>query len=266
MTYPSNTPTDYATLWQGELKELNDPNVSAAVKLETFFTYGLGILEGFYEQQMGSAADLMTTLSQLETDTSEMQADFDKGDDASEKIAADQKAIQNDADQYAATGQQSYLDDMNAKEADMAKQMTDYQTYVKDAMDKANDMETIVDSNPALASIKEDVDAQISVLLPSGTNSQDQTAVTNNTNDWIETWTEANSNPSQDSSTSGDNMTACNNAFNSLSTDFSGVSSETQSELQFYEGEDQQGQGLQEDCMQEWVKGINVMQTNELSR
>lgn len=265
MTYPSNGSTpDYAELWQEELNELNDPNISATVKLETFFTQGVEILMGFYEQQMNDCAGLMNSLSQLETDTSSMQADFDEGDEYSKKIDQDQTDIQNDATQYAATGQQSYMDDMNTKEADMATQMTAYQATVADAMQKAADIQNILNSNPtAFGAISDDVNAQLQILFPYGTDSSDPTAVTNNCNSWLSIWTDTN-NPTSDSSTSAD-MTGITNAFNALNTDFSGLSSEFQSQLQFYEGEDQQMQGLDEDCMQEWAKSLNTMQTNQIT-
>lgn len=228
-TDDSSTP-DYNQLWQEELNELNDPSISASSKLETFFTHGVGILMGFYEQQMSDCANLMNSLSTMEGDLSQIQADFNQG--------------------------QQYEQESDEQ---------DYEQVVKQAMDLANSIQTTVDSNPAFASIADDVNTQMKILFPDGTDSSDSTAVIENTKAWYYSWYYTDNPTSTNNTTYDLDMTSVTDAFNALNSDFSGLSSEFQSQLQFYEGEDQQMQGLEEDGLQEWAKQENTMQSNQIT-
>lgn len=214
--------------YEQEIDEMGSMNSSDAMMMIMCST--LVLVSAFQEAEMMSSVVTLDALSTLETDENSMQSDFD--DYQQDCANGDATAMQNDID---------------------------------DAWANAEDIEAICDL-PEFSSISGDVDNQIDSLFDTDSESDFNESTTQSY--WNQAYDDdySSGDSSSDSDdASADTMQSITNSFSALSTDFSNLSSSEQSEMQYYESEDQQIQGLDETLMQEWASEEMTMINNQIT-
>ena len=246
--------------YQASLDKLDTEDSSQG--MITIMTSTLILVDMWQEAMMMDDVVTLNALSTMQADESGMQADFDQYDE-------EYQENWDDNYDYEYTIQKSNgLSDEDAKS--VSSQYADSVTTVSDpdlitdAYGYAQDMQEIANL-PEFASISDDVTNQIDTIFDvnsdgslnlSGTENMWNDAVSaSDQADSLETDTDANA--------AADILQDMTNAFSALSTDFSGVSSSTQSEMQYYESEDQQMQGLDETLMKSWAVELQSMINNQ---
>lgn len=240
------------------LDSLDEQNSSVA--MVTIMASTLILVIYFIESEEMDSTITLNALSQMETDEQSMQADFDDVNTLTEEY--------NDGD-FGPTTTQAY-DAYNAAVED----------DINDAWGYAQDIEEIC-ALPQFSSIAGDAGKQIESIFNTDyayTTSDETTTDSLNLQDTATQWEESwGFEPDMDKdtiiggyvNTTSDSMASdqqvYTNAFSALSTDFSNMSSSTQSELQYYESEDQQMQGLDETLMQEWAQEEQTMINNQIT-
>jgi hypothetical protein len=224
------------------LDSLSTENSSDA--MVTIMTSTLILVCMWQEAQMMNSIVTMDALSSMETDENGMQSDFDDyNQDWNDTYNSDIDSGMDSTDASAdADSQNAYL-------------ITDAESY-------AYDMESIA-ALPEFSSISGDVDTQVDTIFD--TNSDGSFDTSSTQSDWDSAVNGNYSSGSSDDDQSADLMQGYTNAFSALSTDFSNQSSEAQSEMQYYESEDQQMQGLDETLMQDWATELQSMVNNQIT-
>lgn len=225
------------------LDSLSTENSSDA--MVTIMTSTLILVCMWQEAQMMNSIVTMDALSSMETDENGMQSDFDDyNQDWNDTYNSDIDSGMDSTDASAdADSQNAYL-------------ITDAESY-------AYDMESIA-ALPEFSSISGDVDTQVDSIFDTNTDGSFDTSSTQS--DWDSAVNgNYSSGSSDDDDQSADLMQGYTNAFSALSTDFSNQSSEAQSEMQYYESEDQQMQGLDETLMQDWATELQSMVNNQIT-
>ena len=240
------------------LDSISTENSSDA--MVTIMTSTLILVCMWQEAQMMSSIVTMDALSTMESDENGMQADFDDyNQDWNDTYNSTYDTEYNqyiqegysteDADSWAAEGATEEADEQNAY------LITDVESY-------AYDMESIA-ALPEFSSISGDVDTQVDTIFDTNADGSFDTSSTQS--DWDSAVNGDYSSGSSDEDQSADLMQGYTNAFSALSTDFSNQSSEAQSEMQYYESEDQQMQGLDETLMQDWATELQSMVNNQIT-
>lgn len=238
--------------YQASLEKLDTEDSSQG--MITIMTSTLILVGMWQESMMMEEVVTLNALSTMEADENSMQSDFDQYDEdwnTEYNIYYDQAIASGCSEEDAeATGE--YMADtwMSTYDSDL----------ITDAYGYAEDMEEIADL-PEFASISDDVTNQVDSIfsVDDGTLDYDATA-----DMWEEAGGAANTDGSDTSSSGADIMQDITNGFSALSTDFSGVSSSAQSEMQYYESEDQQMQGLDETLMKSWATELQSMVNNQV--
>lgn len=245
--------------YTNSLSKLDSENSSVA--MVTIMSSTLLLVMYFIESQVMDSTITLDALSQMETDENTIQASFDDVNSLTQQY----EQTDDDGNMYIPA---SDWDDYNAA----------VQADVDQASAAAADIEGIM-ALPEFSSIAGDVDTQLDAIFSTSDNGYgvDDTAVA-----WEQAWgvsqtlysvTSDGENINygyegevdQNSSSMASTQQTYTNAFSALSTDFSNMSSSTQSELQYYESEDQQMQGLDETLMQEYAQEEQTMINNQIT-
>ena len=239
--------------YQASLDKLDTEDSSQG--MITIMTSTLILVDMWQEAMMMDDVVTLNALSTMQADENSMQADFDQYDEdwnTEYNIYYDQ-AIAGGCSEEDAQETAEYLADT---------WMSDYDSdLITDAYGYAEDMEEIADL-PEFASISDDVTKQVDSIfvVDNGTLDYDATVTM-----WGEASGSAVTAGSDSTDSSGaDILQDMTNGFSALSTDFSGVSSSTQSEMQYYESEDQEMQGLDETLMKSWASELQSMVNNQI--
>ncbi len=244
--------------YQASLEKLDTEDSSQG--MITIMTSTLILVGMWQESMMMEEVVTLNALSTMEADENSMQSDFDQYDEEwSEMYDSSYNAAiesgdytEEEAEEYGEYMADTYMSTTGMATSDL----------ISDAYGYAEDMEAIADL-PEFASISDDVTNQVDSIFAVNSDG------TLNYDDTVDMWGEAdgaaNTGGSGSSSSSGaDIMQDITNGFSALSTDFSGVSSSAQSEMQYYESEDQQMQGLDETLMKSWATELQSMVNNQV--
>lgn len=238
----------------------------------TIMTSTLIIVAAYQEVQMMNSVVTMDALSTLEADENSMQASFDDYEEDWNNMYDKQYD-----DWY------NYFKEMGMSDDDAAAWADAYATeatntlvpadkYVNSAYKYAQDIESIC-SLPEFESISGDVDTQIESLFE--IDNQGNVDIEETADDW-ENAVNAGHNQVESEYDDGnlkiitdlggdpDLMQNYTNVFSALSTDFENLSSSEESKLKYYEGEDQQMQGLEESLAQEWATELQTDVNNQI--
>ena len=251
-----STGTDYSDTYQQELATLDsisDPSLA----LEYCMCTLLPSISDSYEASIGDEGDTLNDLSQMQSDTNTIQTAYNQS-----------YQVDYDADMRNKYSQGS--DEWNQWNEKYQQDNDVYQhTDVPAAVAADNDIMNILAANPdVFSSISSDINTQLTTIF--GQNPYPiQPNYGGLEQSWNTDWSYAAANAAgYNDGTSGTQNEATtaiqpnNDAFTSLQSDFSGVSSSTQAEMQYNESNDQQMQGLIETSMQYWAKGDQTMVNN----
>jgi len=241
------------------LDSLSTENSSDA--MVTIMTSTLILVCMWQEAQMMNSIVTMDALSTMETDENGMQSDFDDyNQDWNDTYNSTYDTAYN---QYVSEGYSTGTADTWASEDASSAADSQNAYLITDAESYAYDMESIA-ALPEFSSISGDVDTQVDSIFDTNADGSFDTSSTQS--DWDSAVNgNYSSGSSDDDDQSADLMQGYTNAFSALSTDFSNQSSEAQSEMQYYESEDQQMQGLDETLMQDWATELQSMVNNQIT-
>lgn len=225
------------TEYQEELAAMD--TMSADTALIYCMTVLLPTVSEWYELQMMELSQVLDELTEMQSDLNTIQSVF------------------NDAEELADLYNESF------GTSEFWSAFDDYEWEVQKAINAANDIQLIINNDPAFASIADDVNQQLDTIF-----SCDESGLSHLydvTMQWVSMWGDVESKDTNTSEAGTDLMQSINDAFDALATDFSNVSSSTQSELQYYESCDQQIQGLIDDMQDEWMDQLAAMTRNQIA-